>query len=133
MSHIFDALQRSEAERSGVEVETLAELLQIAEPAVPQPQPSQQVILPEVPPLAEPVMAPHEVPQPPTQVTDSPAAGSNSTGPLEQFESLPVVLLPDSKLVSVTQKDSLAAEKFRFLHFPFHKCIRIRKESIAPH
>ena len=35
--------------------------------------------------------------------------------PAEQLPSVPVVIKPDIRLVCLTQKDSLAAEKFRFL------------------
>src|SRR2546426_1224531 len=35
--------------------------------------------------------------------------------PAQQLPSVPVVIKPDSRLVCLTQKDSLAAEKFRFL------------------
>src|SRR5271163_4506619 len=112
MSHIFDALQRSEAERSGVEVDTLAELLQIAEPAMPQPVESPA---PEVQPVVPPMFAQLEVPQPQPRAPEVPKTVTTATYPFDQFESLPVTLLPDSKLVSLTQKDSLAAEKFRFL------------------
>ncbi len=112
MSHIFDALQRSEAERSGVEVDTLAELLQIAEPAAPAPIESPA---PEVQPVVPPALAQLEVPQAQRRATEVPKIVTTPGAPFDQFESLPVTLLPDSKLVSLTQKDSLAAEKFRFL------------------
>lgn len=96
MSHIFDALQRSENERAGTEPSltesfTVAtELLQVAErkrrtaggaatidrPALDRPEPADF---------------------------------------LNQFPSLPVSLLPNSRLVSVGEEESLGAEKFRFL------------------
>ena len=107
MSHIFDALQRAETERSGVELDAFdvpTELLEIAESAVKVQIAS---------------------PAPAAQVTelDVPTAESKSligsfaerSTPWEQFESLPVSLLPYSRLVSVVEKDGLAAEKFRFL------------------
>jgi len=104
MSHIFDALQRSEAERSGVELDAFdvpTELLQIAESAV-----KTQTAVSE---------------QPVTPSLETPATGSMegssaiANSEFEKFESLPVSLSPTGKLVTVTQKDSLAAEKFRFL------------------
>jgi capsular exopolysaccharide synthesis family protein len=105
MSHIFDALQRAETERSGVELDAFGvptELLEIAESAV-----RAQVTSPT------PAV---------TQVTDAELPIGNlieqlagHSTPWEQFESLPVSLLPNSKLVSVVEKDGLAAEKFRFL------------------
>ena len=109
MSHIFDALQRSEAERSGIEVDTLAELLQITEPVA-----LEQVEVPEATPVVPSTLAQREVPQP-QATTEVPKTATNLAGPFDQFESLPVTLSPESKLVSLTQKDGLAAEKFRFL------------------
>jgi capsular exopolysaccharide synthesis family protein len=92
MSHIFDALQRSEAERSGGEssltepstFSVATELLQIAE-----------------------------------RKRRSAATGNiatpGSAEVLDQFPSLPVSIRPDSRLVSVGEEESLGAEKFRFL------------------
>jgi capsular exopolysaccharide synthesis family protein len=92
MSHIFDALQRSEAERSGGEssltepstFSVATELLQIAE-----------------------------------RKRRSAATGNiatpSSAEVLDQFPSLPVSIRPDSRLVSVGEEESLGAEKFRFL------------------
>jgi len=110
MSHIFDALQRSEAERSGLEVDTLAELLQITEPSAPQ-----QAEVQDAQPVVPPMLAQVQAPQPQAQATEVPKTAASAAGTFDQFESLPVTLLPDNKLVSLTQKDSLAAEKFRFL------------------
>ena len=112
MSHIFDAMQRAEAERSGVEFDAFdvpTELLQIAESsakltaAVAEEEPQ----LPEAQ-LSESVAMPGE------KYSERDFAPVISR-PLEQFESLPVMLAPHSRLVSVTEKESLAAEKFRFL------------------
>jgi len=101
MSHIFDALQRSEAERTGDPADPLSletELLKIAESdAVAQ--------VDELSAKATSASAPAF----PSITAASPQ------NPFEQFESLPVSLVPDGKLVVVTEKDSLAAEKFRFL------------------
>ena len=109
MSHIFDALQRAETERSGVELDAFdlpAELIEIAESAVrahSAPPPPAAVSQ-----FAELELATAEV----RSATDDLAAYST---PLERFESLPVSLLPNNKLVSAIEKDGLAAEKFRFL------------------
>jgi capsular exopolysaccharide synthesis family protein len=110
MSHIFDALQRSEAERSGIEVDTLAELLQIAEPPAPEKVEVVEVQSAVAPLLAELQGAPLQ-----PRAAEIPRTVPSPGGPFDHFESLPVTLLPDSKLVSLTQKDGLAAEKFRFL------------------
>lgn len=113
MSHIFDALQRAEAERSGVELDAFdvpTELLEIAESAVraqiaePAPSPAAapmtQIAEPQFPAIESRIL-----------IEDPPAP----SGAWEKFESLPVSLIPHSKLVSVLEKDGLAAEKFRFL------------------
>jgi capsular exopolysaccharide synthesis family protein len=103
MSHIFDALQRAETERSGVELDTFdlpTELLQIAESAAKAHATSaapdtEAELHEEAKRLVEELVDPSRT--------------------LDQFESLPVCLPADSKLVSVVGRDSLAAEKFRFL------------------
>jgi capsular exopolysaccharide synthesis family protein len=117
MSHIFDALQRAEAERSGVELDAFdvpTELLQIAESAVKAqgaasaPAPAKinaEISTLDVKNLVAELAAP---------ATAAPATAAPATA-LPQSESLPVSLLPYSKLVSVVEKDGLAAEKFRFL------------------
>jgi capsular exopolysaccharide synthesis family protein len=92
MSHIFDALQRSETERDGTEpslteastFSLATELLQAAE------RKRRGVVV----------------------ASSAPVEHSES---LEQFPSLPVSILPHSRLVSVGEEESLGAEKFRFL------------------
>jgi capsular exopolysaccharide synthesis family protein len=92
MSHIFDALQRSAAERVGAEpsltepttFSLATELLQVAERK-----------------RRGAGAASSDVPE-----------HSNS---LDQFPSLPVSIPPNSRLVSVGEEQSLGAEKFRFL------------------
>ncbi len=109
MSHIFDALQRAEAERSGVELDAFdvpTELLEMAESAV-RSQIVEPVRVPVLP-VAEP-----EFPVIDTRTLIQDTAPSVS--PWESFESLPVSLAPYNRLVSVVEKDGLAAEKFRFL------------------
>src|ERR1700691_4912009 len=101
MSHIFDALQRSEAEQSG-EAPALAvatELIQAVErkatterePVVERGFAVEREIGPEIETL-----------------------GSNPTA-VDQFPSLQVAVNPQSRLVSLADHESLAAEKFRFL------------------
>ncbi|MGA8151657.1 MAG: CpsD/CapB family tyrosine-protein kinase [Terriglobales bacterium] len=107
MSHIFDALQRAEAEQAGDPADELSlanELLRIAE---------SRGTIPAAESLPD-VRTPAPPPHPQTFSTAS---------PFDQFESLPVSLVPDSKLVSITEKDSLAAEKFRFL------AVRLRQQQ----
>jgi capsular exopolysaccharide synthesis family protein len=111
MSQIFDALQRSEAERSGVdlgEIQNATELLRAAERArIPTER-----------------MAP-KIPDVPTGLTKDLANSVAEMLPkMEQqaqsaefpeFESLPVSIPPESRLVCLTDENSLAAEKFRLL------------------
>ena len=122
MSHIFDALQRAETERSGVELDEFAlanELLRIAEA-----EPPAAVVQPQTPPPAPIVETrAQEIPIPAARIsqpTFTEPSGANPALPprvdvFSQFESLPVVMPPHSKLVSIVEKDSLAAEKFRYL------------------
>jgi capsular exopolysaccharide synthesis family protein len=107
MSYIFEALQRAEAERSGVELDARdlpTELLQIAE-STRAPQTT------KAGPAAS-ASAP-----PPTEFEPERVGENAEVEPVDfpQFQPLPVSLSPESKLVSVTAKHSLAAEKFRLL------------------
>jgi protein-tyrosine kinase len=86
MSRIFDALQRSETERLGVLPENALSLAT------------------ELLQSAE-----REVTKPDVTTTDS--VGTD----FSTFQSLTVSLSPDSRLICLTAKDSLGAEKFRFL------------------
>jgi len=107
MSHIFDALQRSETERSGIELDAFDlpdELLQMAESAIKQ-QVAEEQRERQTPDL--------QIPLPEVQDVALDLGKPPSSSP--EFVSLPVCLLRDCKLVSVTDKESLAAEKFRFL------------------
>jgi capsular exopolysaccharide synthesis family protein len=115
MSHIFDALQRAETERSGVELDACdlpTELLQIAESSSKvRPERTE---LPEV--AAQVSMPAFAMPASDSNHVEEGEEGEgNLATSAPQFECLPVSLLPYNKLVSVTQKDGLAAEKFRFL------------------
>ncbi len=95
MSHIFDALQRSEAERSGVdrpELSLATELLQSAERAQRAEDLGAELL-----PFAPEELRPEPI------------------SPPQEFASVPVSIHGDSKLVSLVDKDGLAAEKFRFL------------------
>lgn len=55
------------------------------------------------------------VPEPPSLATELLQAAEKENHELAEFPSLPVSVAPDSRLVSLTDKDSLGAEKFRFL------------------
>ncbi len=125
MSHIFDALERSEAERSGTDLSGLigaTELLQRAEAlaalkwensVIPerldaaksetlhttfsQDTPQQVAAIHQVPAITKP--------SPPGEVLD----------PFLQFTPLHVSLAPQSRLVCLTDSGSPAAEAFRLL------------------
>ena len=89
MSQIFDAMHRSEGERSGADLTKLsdaADLLEVAE----------------------------------RQVAQFVTEGDHQTlrvqaDQFSQFQSLQTRVSPESRLVCVTEQESLAAEKFRFL------------------
>jgi capsular exopolysaccharide synthesis family protein len=103
MSHIFDALQRAEAEQSGNELSLTRQLLKMAQSGAPSL--IEVTETPQTPEASLAALLPKTV---------APAA-AESPNPFESFGSLHLVLPPNSKLVSITEKDSLAAEKFRFL------------------
>jgi len=126
MSRIFDALQRSGTEQSGVEYPDLVSIVTevfeapreqrpIAEPApilepVPQPAFVQPIAAqaPSVPPV------PDQPASIQTTTTEPFTKEVTGDGPVD-FPSLEVSVLPTGRLVFLTEPDSLAAEKFRFL------------------
>lgn len=126
MSRIFDALQRSGTEQSGVEYPDLVSIVTEVFEA-----PREQRPIAEPAPILEPVPQPAFVqpiaaqPPPVQPVPDQPASVQTTTtepftkevtgdGPVD-FPSLEVSVLPTSRLVFLNEPDSLAAEKFRFL------------------
>ncbi len=107
MSYIFDALQRSETERSGVELDAFdlpTELLQMAESAAMPVQTVEEIMAP-----VRPSRDKEE------EIASLKKQCDESADVFLRVESLPVSLPPNSKLVSAIEKESLAAEKFRFL------------------
>jgi len=101
MSQIFDALQRTEAKRSGVHPEKLAaatELLEVAERRAAQAAPEGE--------FQEDLQCP---------AIDARLAGKPSANQWTQLKPTLVTEAPHPKLVCVTGEESLAAEKFRFL------------------
>jgi len=98
MSRIFEALQRSESERSGTPLAPPAfatELLQVVEREISGQTPLETPIGKfDAPELVEEQFAEDD---------------------LRRFQSLPVSLPPDSKLICLTAQESFGAEKFRFL------------------
>ena len=125
MSLIFDALQRSEAERSGVDLAALpaaTEVLRLAElHALSERKAAIQFEEPVGTQSAEPdrSLPPQAAPVGATAVAlPGPAEPSLDDQRLEvfgQFQSLQVAVPAQSRLVCLTDNQSLAAEKFRFV------------------
>ena len=114
MSHIFDALQRSESELSGTEDSSFAvatELLQKAEEKMRVAAGNERAAATAL-----------ELPGFDSSSFDrsQPERSSSDQDPLfpvnlEQCPSLAVAVPEDSRLVSIEKEESLGAEKFRFL------------------
>src|SRR5580698_6159864 len=133
MSHIFDALQRAEAESTGAKRPTFSlatELLEAAEqkmqaatPVVEQPEQKMQAATAVVEPHEQKMQAATAVMEPPADAAversvraDSFVARSSTTfEDLEQCPVLAVSIPEESHLVAVDKEESLGAEKFRFL------------------
>lgn len=112
MSRIFDALQRSGIEQTGVEypdvVSVITEILETPAGEV-RPTSFQATDAPPALDLPSPELQIEEF-RAPELVTQKPASHE-----LSEFPSLSVSVTPASRLVFFTEPDSLAAEKFRFL------------------
>src|ERR1700722_9268237 len=125
MSHIFDALQRSEAERSGIDFSAMSgatELLQRAErqaaskweTAVPSEQHDATKGAERDTSLGLLAVSPGVTkPQVPIAAELSPT--DERSYPFGQFQSLQVSLAPQSRLLCLTDSGSPAAEAFRLL------------------
>src|SRR5664280_3246371 len=101
MSQLFDALQRSESERSGADPAKLsaaADLLAVAERQVMQSATDGDRLTENEEET--------EVSHPTRKVHDD---------QFSQFQSVRALVPPQSKLVCITEEEGLAAEKFRFL------------------
>lgn len=102
MSHIFDALQRSEAEQSGPEAPTLSiatELIQAVE----------RKVAPERETAVERDISVE------SNVGVEGRTRESAPTAFDQLPSLQVVVSPQSRLVCLVDRESMAAEKFRFL------------------
>ena len=119
MSYIFDALQKSEAERSGIDRKALAaatDVLQVAERQAAQNvgNHGQTATVPD-----RDAALTVEDASAPSSALQFRASVEPATKPLidqfGQFQSLRMMVPLQSRLVCVTDKESLAAEKFRFL------------------
>ena len=107
MSLIFDALQRSESERSGVDLSALAAATEVLE-------------LAELHAVSQRETAIQGGPHPAATAVEASGQSdllldSQRSEVFGQFESLEVVIPPHNRLVCLTDNESLAAEKFRFL------------------
>ncbi len=107
MSRIFDALQRSGTEQSGVQYPDMVSVATEVFEAPRRPANAEDAGEP-VPPLALPDLAFED------SMNEAPAAQS-ATEPSGEFPPLEVSVTAASRLVYFSEPDSLAAEKFRFL------------------
>jgi len=129
MSNIFDALQRSESESSGVESPTFSiatELLQAAEQKMRMADVGRQrarvesfdpTSATEMLQAAERKMREADAtgePQPTAESLDA-ASPASPFDDLERCPVLQVSIPQESRLVSIDKEESLGAEKFRFL------------------
>jgi capsular exopolysaccharide synthesis family protein len=126
MSRIFDALQRSGTEQSGIEYPDMVSVATEVFEAQPGQAPANRAPADRVQAdratadrataVQEPMMPVQEA-----QALITEALGTDALGPetakevLAEFPSLEVCVTPSSRLVFFTEPDSLAAEKFRFL------------------
>jgi len=116
MSRIFDALQKSGREQSGIDY---PDMLSVAtevfeaplQPINPTTETAHQAVTLEAPQVVTPL------PKLATPVSERPSQQLvRETGNVPgEFPSLEVSVMPSSRLVSLTEPDGLAAEKFRFL------------------
>jgi capsular exopolysaccharide synthesis family protein len=102
MSHIFDALQRSEAERSGPEAPTLSIATELIEAVERKAAPERATVV-------EPYLSVER------EVSVDRGTRESGPTPFDQLPSLQVALPAQSRLVSLVNRESMAAEKFRFL------------------
>jgi capsular exopolysaccharide synthesis family protein len=112
MSRIFEALQRSESERSGVPLVPAAlatELLEVVERETSAFAPKDSSVNESAPQDSAEVSL--DFAEVPAHVVEAEFAQND----LNHFQSLPVSLPQDSKLVCLTAPESFGAEKFRFL------------------
>jgi capsular exopolysaccharide synthesis family protein len=122
MSRIFDALQRSGTEQSGVEYSDMVSIVTEVFEAPREQRPIAEPATTLEPVTAQPAVAqPISVQPVPVQSTTVQTTTTEpftkevtGDGPVD-FPSLEVSVLPTSRLVFLTEPDSLAAEKFRFL------------------
>ena len=125
MSHIFDALQRSEGERAGMDSPAPAEATELLrnaerraaskwETAVRvRKAESRESAAGEATVVVLP--APAEIGRPDPVRPGEPALAENLQDVFSRFQDLQVTLTPNNRLVCLTDQESLAAEAFRLL------------------
>jgi capsular exopolysaccharide synthesis family protein len=106
MSRVFDALQRSGAEQSGVEYPDMMSMVAEVFEAPTKTPPNEAPASEAAPSFAVPALASPQIELPQEATTKA---------ALENFPTLNVRVEASSRLVFFTEPDSLAAEKFRFL------------------
>jgi len=127
MSRIFDALQRSGTEQSGVEYPDMVSIVTEVFEAPREQRPMAEPATTAEPTAAQPAFV-QSISVQPISVQPVPVQPANvqatttepftkevtGDGPVD-FPSLEVSVLPSSRMVFLNEPDSLAAEKFRFL------------------
>src|SRR5271163_4956892 len=106
MSHIFDALQRSEAEQSGVETPALSVATELIQ-AVERKATAEREMVGRETVEREPSSLKRDLAAEVTAFASNPSA-------VDEFPALQVVVPPQSRLVCLVDRESMAAEKFRF-------------------
>lgn len=131
MSRIFDALQRSGSEQSGVEYPDMVSVASAfeAQPAAEPANPARSAG--SLAPDGLVGFSESEIAEAARQLT-SPESSTeilpgNAADLTAQFPSVEVVIGPTSRLVYFTEPDSLAAEKFRFLGVRLRQLQQARK------
>jgi capsular exopolysaccharide synthesis family protein len=121
MSRIFDALKRSEAERSGIELSEAYEMSRAESGAAARWQSAVLSEEPKATKNADRDAGFGQRGKPPVAMAPAASAATEllqteeQLDPLSQFQSLQVSLTPQSRLVSLTESASPAAEAFRLL------------------
>lgn len=121
MSRIFDALQRSGTEQSGIEYPDMVSVVTEVFEAPGEQRPIDWLRADSVTTVEPTTLQPTTVePATAKPITAEPTAAEPVTAEVQgnglvEFPSLEVTVLPGSRLVFMAAPESLAAEKFRFL------------------
>jgi capsular exopolysaccharide synthesis family protein len=125
MSHIFDALQKSAADQSDIQTPSpllATELLEATErktaaerakTAVLDPEPKDLDVIAALKLAVDVASGDPAISSPGTARCELPR--SESIDQFSQFQSLRILVPPQSRLVCITEKEGLPAEKFRYL------------------